>query len=170
MSHEFEVFTECPDYPDLFWIGDKGTLFSLRSFRDVSLTESQNGYLTHATKIGGRKGKDILVRAHVQVAKAFIANPENKPFVNHKDGNKRNNAKDNLEWVTHQENMIHARLLGLIQTPSGWNHPSAKLNEDTVAKLMSQMGKTTIRAAAKEFGINKETVRRLWNGTTYVVH
>lgn len=52
--------------------------------------------------------KNYCKRIHRIVAETFIPNPENKPFVNHKDRNRANSNISNLEWCTASENVKHS--------------------------------------------------------------
>lgn len=70
------------------------------------LHNDKDGY-----KMAGISGKTIKV--HRAVAETFIPNPDNRPQVNHIDGDKSNNRADNLEWATQEENMQHASKHGL---------------------------------------------------------
>ena len=68
------------------------------------------GYWTVNITIGGLRSTRYV---HRLVAQTYLDNPENKPFVNHKNGIKLDNRVENLEWVTSKENYLHAVTTGL---------------------------------------------------------
>ena len=105
-------------------VSDTGRVRRAGSSKDCS-TRERKGYMSvDLYEAGQRTTRPI----HRLVAEAFIPNPDNKPEVNHIDGNKHNNAVHNLEWVTHEENCRHAWDAGL-STPSrsmlGRSNPNA---------------------------------------------
>ena len=67
----------------------------------MKATTTRKGYLTIGLAKNG-KAKRYLV--HRIVATHFIENPHNKPCINHKDYNRKNNRVSNLEWCTYLEN------------------------------------------------------------------
>ncbi len=108
----------------------------------------------------------MLVR-HVEVAKAFIPNPNNLPEVNHDDLDKENNCVENLEWITSKGNVQHARAKGV------WKHvissAMAKLTENDVRQIrdMYSQGKMSYEEIGKLFHIRGATVHRVVKFQTY---
>jgi len=91
-----------------YLIDEKGNIYNREGIK-LKTTITKNGYERFNIS---RPTKSFLV--HRLVAILYVENPENKPEVNHKDGNKLNNDFNNLEWVTRSENIVHGFTNGLI--------------------------------------------------------
>ncbi|QIZ41388.1 hypothetical protein BHV55_06760 [Bacillus sp. RZ2MS9] len=88
-----------------YYISPQGNVKSINTVTGVEqqmkLSFDKDGY--HYFTINNK-----AYRINRVVAQAYIPNVDNKPFVNHIDLNRINNNVDNLEWVTHSENMKHS--------------------------------------------------------------
>ena len=138
--------------------GGKGT----RLGKPMVPFHNPNDYERVTLHVDGRRSH---VSVHSLVTAAFLgACPEGKER-NHKDGDKRNNALSNLEYLTRSENLAHAYRIGLLCT-KGERNGASKLTESEVLEIRASTGKH--RDIAMRYGICRSTVgmikqRKLWS-------
>lgn len=110
-----ELWKPVVGYEGLYEVSNLGRVKSLprKGTKGGVLTPSYSNSKHYAHIPLTKNGKLRTTSLHRVVALAFIPNPENKPQVNHINGDKTNNRTDNLEWVTNKENADHARETGL---------------------------------------------------------
>ena len=118
-----EIWKDIPEYEGLYQVSNLGNVKSLNRYvktcgnatrfveeKILTPTIDNTGYY-----VVSLWKNNLHTRPHIHrlVIEAFVPNLENKPQVNHIDGNKLNNCVDNLEWCTASENGIHAYKTGL---------------------------------------------------------
>ena len=119
---------------------------------------------------GSKYIKRTRVRTHRLVALCFVENPDEKPEVNHIDGNKKNNNYWNLEWATRKEQVQHAFRTGLHWGRKGSENGRAKISETDarkIRKMFFKQGKTKAEIA-RLFGIGWTTVQHIIRNDTWV--
>ena len=95
---------------DGYAVTNDGKVYSKKTNKFMKLSIGSKGYIQVCLTVDGKKR---TIRVHRIVAETFIPNIENKPQVNHIDGNKQNNCVDNLEWCNNSENQKHSyRVIG----------------------------------------------------------
>lgn len=95
-----EEWKEIPGFENKYWVSNYGRVKNKNKV--MKPMKYSNGYLGVCL---WKDGKQVKISIHRLVAQLFIENPNNYPEVNHKDENKINNFKDNLEWCTHKYNL-----------------------------------------------------------------
>lgn len=128
-----EIWKDIVGYEGQYQISNLGNVLSLNYMhtRKPHLLKTRKTYDGYNRVNLCMNGKAESVSIHSLVAKAFIPNPDNKPQINHIDGNKDNNCVSNLEWVTGKENIHHAISTGLRKAenhiyPKGVSHYASK--------------------------------------------
>lgn len=154
-----EIWKDIEGYEGYYQVSNYG---NIKSLSRIIYSEKRSNYKTKEkvlrqsnTTTGYKKvelvkeGIKKSYKVHRLVATAFIPNPENKPEVNHIDGNKINNYIENLEWVTSSENSIHAYETGL-------NPKKIDLDEKEIIKEYNN-------------GTSKEEIAKLFNVSNVVI-
>jgi hypothetical protein len=146
----------------------EGRIFSLKTMRFMKATKRPDGYVY--VRISNKTH-----RVHRLVAQTYIPNLENKPQVNHIDGNKANNMLCNLEWMTQSENIQHSFDIGLrpiseAVRESGrllaknygghTGYVTKKIVLDTTTGIFYE----GVQAAADTIGVTKKHLYRKLNG------
>ena len=133
-----EIWKDIEGYEGLYQISNYGKIKSFHKNKILILNNSIDRYGYYFIRLS-KNGESKRFAVHRLVCFAFIPNKENKPYVNHKDGNPKNNNVNNLEWCTPSENMFHkTRVLG-------YNH--------------SEQTKKKLSMSAKKRGIHPNTIK-----------
>ena len=124
---------QIPNYENYF-IYDNGDVLNISTNKILKGSIGENGYKYYRLSKNNNKK---MFYAHRLVAEMFIDNEQNLPVVNHKDGNKLNNCKENLEWVSYSDNVEHAHSNNLIKETRKREYYTEDLLNETWKKIPS---------------------------------
>ena len=173
-----EIWKDIPHTDGQYQVSNLGNVRSLfyhsrswnRIYRTRLLKQKMNPSGYHNVSILINK-KRVTKDIHKIIAQLFVPNPENKPQVNHIDGNKSNNSVSNLEWVTAKENNKHAIETGL-RNPhalSGCAKPRKQVAQyDLSGELINVWD--SVYDAASYYGIKHNCISSCANGYNKSYH
>lgn len=171
---EKEIWKDVIGYEGYYKVSDYGRVKSLNRIivtkREVRRNIPERILVNYLNGCGypnvglTRRCKTIMYSVHSILMKAFVPTTISGVEVNHIDGNPLNNKLDNLEWVSHAENMAHAGRIGLM--PHGINHCHAKISMDMGGEIKNRyaLGGVSTRTLAKEYGVNYVTIWEVVTG------
>lgn len=162
-KEDFKVIPKFPSYG----INQDGDVLRFSTGKILArIWQGPKKYKYQAARLGNA-GKITNIKLHKLVAEVWLPkkNPEHTQ-VNHKDGNKANNHKDNLKWVTASENIQHA-----VQTklkPKGDKLYNSSVTDEQVHEICRLLqDNLTVKDIAERYNITKDAVRKIRAGDTY---
>ena len=152
-------------YHGYYSITQCGKVFTHNRSRFLSTKLNQDGYVQ---VVLFKRGKRKVFLVHRLVGYAFIDNPENKPQINHINGIKVDNRKENLEWCTIQENITHSIDMGLKKSSLGEDHGISKLTNKQVLDIHEQLSNGIKQIAlVKKYKVGRGTISDIKLGKTW---
>lgn len=147
-------------------VDNQGNVFSFpkktrKGIRVLKYNIVNHGYAMVDLCKDGRV-KRFLV--HRLIAETLLPNPNNKPQVNHKNGNKLDNRIENLEWNTRSENQKHAIEIGL-RSAKGEKNSQSKLTRQEVLDIRKSKDKGSL--LAKKYNISHPTICDIRKGRSW---
>ena len=97
-----ELWKAIQGFSGWYYISTYGNVLSLKQKEPIILKPQNTGKGYYYVDLEGKQYK-----IHRLVASAFLDNPDNKPVVHHRDGNKHNNRLENLQFATYKENSVY---------------------------------------------------------------
>lgn len=159
-----EIFKDIIKFENKYQISNLGNVRNKKTQLLLQPKYNKKGY--QYVNLSINKYKSVKWYIHRLVAFHFIDNPNNKPQVNHIDGNKSNNKVSNLEWCTNTENQIHAVLNNLHF--QGESHRSSKFTNESI-KLLPELIKIGFKP--KEIneltGVAIQNLNKIFKGKTW---
>ena len=129
-----EVWKPIPNYEGFYEVSNTGKVRSVYRYRRVLKPMISNTGYERVDLFKDKDRKQFSV--HRLVAMVFVGNPNQKPFVNHKDENKLNNSADNLEWVSHVENCRYGT--AIVRRTEHFDYGHRKINNANQIKVCSK--------------------------------
>lgn len=154
--------SETPTFLDRYEIRRDGTIFSTITNKTLRGGRNSKGYLTVSLYDGSVPKKPRSYLIHRLVAEAYLGKaPDDRPHINHKNGDKLDNRAENLEYTNIRENNKHARdVLGFDQI--GEKNPRARLTDRQIEEILESTEKSSVIAA--RYGISRDYVRQIIRG------
>lgn len=151
-----ETWADIQNYEGLYQVSNYGNFRSVKNgkFKKPYSGVFETGYVYVYLY---NKGKMKNITAHRLVALAFVENVDNKKTVNHKYGNKQNNAWWNLEWQTQKEQIQHAKEKLGVKYDWGKGKPLVPTSQYTLDGVFIKKYPSRLQASI-ETGVQKSSI------------
>lgn len=148
-------------YHDRYIAFTNGDIANARTGKVLSPGRMSRGYMSVSLYDGSSPKRPRSFLVHRLIAEAFLGESPDQQ-INHKNGDKSDNRIENLEWVTNQENIDHARSV-LGKTGHGTSNGRCKLPPEVVERIKVEKWRTAV-AFAKELECNVDYIRQIRRG------